>query len=183
MNHSSYFSPLCQHALVMKARKIAEEKRQREKEERKNSDSVATKALEAAQNGIDSLAGLEITLNLVIWFVGLILVVLAADGAGVDGDEIAAIILVGLIVIIIFPGFLFGSAVGKILRLPLQIAIYQVRAIEYILADAVREIKSQEIVSDILNEPVPKSNDADKSDFFTRKDSTPETVPVPPQEI
>lgn len=168
---------------IMKARKIAEDKRQREKEERRNSDNVAEKALEAAKNSINSLAGLAITLNMAIWSVGLILVLMAADAADVKEDGIVAIVVVGLIVIIVFPGLLFGSAVGKILRLPLQIAIYQVRAIEYILADTVRDIKSQETAPEVSDELGPNFNDADNSESIFQQDSTPETVSVPPREI
>lgn len=168
---------------IMKARKIVEDKRQREKEERRNSDNVAEKALEAAKNSINSLAGLAITLNMAIWSVGLILVLMAADAADVKEDGIVAIVVVGLIVIIVFPGLLFGSVVGKILRLPLQIAIYQVRAIEYILADTVRDIKSQETAPEVSDELGPNFNDADNSESIFQQDSTPETVSVPPREI
>lgn len=168
---------------ILERRKVAEEQRQREKEAETNSDKLTKEALAAVQNSIGSLVGTAIILNIAIWIIGLILVCMAADAAGVNEDDIAGIFVVGLLAIIIFPGALFGSVVGKFLRLPLQISIYQVRAVERMLADAVRDMKSQATAARISDESDSFLNETAKSESFTQQGSTPEFVPVPPRGI
>lgn len=168
---------------ILERRKVAEEQRQREKEEETNSDKLAKEALAAAQNSISSLVGMATILNIAIWIAGLILVCMAADAAGVEEDGIVGMFVVGLLAIIIFPGALFGSVVGKFLRLPLQISIYQVRAVERMLADAVRDMKSQATAASISDESDSFLNETAKSESFTQQGSTPEFVPVPPRGI
>ncbi len=153
-----------------------------EASEEKSNSSITEESFAKVEETISSLAQYATAGNVFRWLAILVLVLYGLRVTGADDELLVFVGGIGLLGVF-GAGFLFHYAKVLSLRLPLQIAEFQVDAFRSIIENANDLATYQRMGMEIAKTSSSSANKVGESESLIPQNSTLDAVPVPPREI